>query len=230
VNVVAYYRVSTHEQEDKTGLERQQETVEKFARAQSMNIVRSFSEVQSGGADIEDRTMLLSLLDEDGVSGIVVERMDRLARDLMAQEIFLRSATAKSIQVFAADSGQEMTNADDPTRVMLRQVMGALAQWEKAVIVKKLQDGRRRTAARTGKPCGGPSRYGFHPDPHKRELQRDILYAIRRDRLLGYSYTEIAQMLQAAGVAPPKGKIWHRSTVYKISKVNLDNPPPGHTS
>jgi len=230
VNVVAYYRVSTREQEDKTGLERQQDTVEKFAASKGMTIVRSFSEVQSGGADIEDRTMLLSLLDEDGVSGIVVERMDRLARDLMAQEIFLRSATTKCIQVFTADSGQEMTNADDPTRVMLRQVMGALAQWEKAVIVKKLQDGRRRTAERTGKPCGGPPRFGFHPDIRTRGHQRDIIHCVKKMVDEGYSYARIARHLQANGISPPTGKIWHRSTVYKISKVNLDNPPAGHTS
>jgi len=229
MNVVAYYRVSTREQEDKTGLERQQATVERFVRARGMNLVRSFSEVQSGGADIEDRAMLVALLDEN-VGAIVVERADRLARDLLAQEIFLRSATAKGIKVFSADSGQDMTDSDDPTRVMLRQIMGVLAQWEKDVIVKKLQDGRRRTAERTGKPCGGPARYGFHPDPHKRQLQRDVLFAIQKYRKCGCTYGEIAKLLTQHGVLPPTSKIWHRSTVYKISKVNLDNPPPGHTS
>ena len=233
MNVFAYYRVSSWEQEDKSGLPRQQEVVAKFARASDMTIVRAFSEVQSGGVDFEDRTMLAAMLDEAkaaGVDAIIVERVDRLARDLMAQEIFITRALERGIKVFAADSGQEMTNADDPTRVMLRQVMGALAQWEKAVIVKKLQDGRRRTAERTGKPCGGPARYGFHPDPHKRQLQRDVLFAIQKYRKCGCTYGEIAKLLTQHGVLPPTGKIWHRSTVYKISKVNLDNPPPGHTS
>jgi DNA invertase Pin-like site-specific DNA recombinase len=233
MNVFAYYRVSSWEQEDKSGLPRQQEVVAKFARAGGMTIVRAFSEVQSGGVDFEDRTMLAAMLDEAkaaGVDAIVVERVDRLARDLMAQEIFITRALERGIKVFAADSGQEMTNADDPTRVMLRQVMGALAQWEKAVIVKKLQDGRRRTAERTGKPCGGPARYGFHPHPATRGHQRDIIESIKRARADGFSYAQIASSMQARGITPPAGRVWHRATVYKLSKVNLDNPGTDSTS
>jgi len=230
MNVIAYYRVSSREQEDKTGLARQQSTVEAFAAANGMTIVRSFSEVQSGGADIEARTALVALLDETNIDAIVVERMDRIARDLVTQEIFMRSAVAKGIKVFAADSGQDMTNVDDPTRVMLRQFMGALAQWEKAVIVKKLQDGRRRTAERTGKPCGGPSKYGFHPDPRTREAQRNAINFIKKQVALGFSCERISRDLKANGFPPPASKIWHRGTVYKMSKVNLDNPAPHHTS
>jgi DNA invertase Pin-like site-specific DNA recombinase len=197
-----------------------------------MAIVREFSEVQSGGVDFDDRIMLAAMLDEAktiGAEAIVVERIDRLARDLMAQEVFLRSATAKGIKVFTADSGQDMTNTDDPTRVMFRQIMGALAQWEKAVIVKKLQDGRRRMAERTGRPCGGPPRYGFHPNPATRERQRDVIYGIKKFHAAGMTYGKIAKALQAHGVLPPVGKVWHRATVYKLSKVNLDNSPEGGT-
>jgi DNA invertase Pin-like site-specific DNA recombinase len=233
MNVFAYYRVSSWEQEDKTGLPRQQEVVAKFAASNQMVIIREFSEVQSGGVTYEDRAMLAAMLDEArtaGADAIIVERIDRLARDLMAQEVFLRSATAKGIKVFTADSGQDMTNTDDPTRVMFRQVMGALAQWEKAVIVKKLQDGRRRTVERTGQPCGGPPRYGFHPDPKVRAHQRDIIASIKRARTEGFSYAQIAGSMQARGIVPPAGRIWHRATVYKLSKVNLDNPAEGGTS
>lgn len=233
MNVFAYYRVSSWEQEDKTGLSRQKDVVTKFASANGMTVVREFSEVQSGAVDFEDRAMLAAMLEAatgSGAGAIVVERIDRLARDLMAQEVFVHRAMERNIKIFVADSGQEVTNADDPTRIMLRQVMGALAQWEKSVITKKLQDGRRRTAARTGRPCGGPAKYGFHPDPKVRERQREVAGRIKDARAAGFSFSEIAQGLRAAGFPPPNGEVWHRSTVYKISKVNLDNPPPGHTS
>jgi len=232
MNVFAYYRVSSWEQEDKTGLPRQQDVVAKFAAANQMAIVREFSEVQSGGVDFDDRIMLAAMLDEAktiGAEAIVVERIDRLARDLMAQEVFLRSATTKGIKVFTADSGQDMTNTDDPSRVMFRQIMGALSQWEKAVIVKKLQDGRRRMAEKTGQPCGGPPRYGFHPDPKVRERQREVIRRIKQARADGFSHAQIAGSLRAAGFAPPNSEVWHRATVYKLSKVNLDNPPEGGT-
>jgi DNA invertase Pin-like site-specific DNA recombinase len=219
----AYLRVSTKEQLDMNGLDRQRDAVRAYADRAGFTIARTFEEQQSGGAAFEDRLMLIEMLElavACDVGAIIVERADRVARDLMAQELFFVKCQEQNVKVFAADTGQELTCKDgDPTRVLLRQLLGALAQWEKAVIVKKLQDGRRRTAAKTGRPCGGPRRFGDNPDPAENADERHILVVIRDLRRRGMTYQVIAERLRQLGHRAPSGQTyWHSSTVMRLDK------------
>ena len=50
----------------------------------------------------------------------------------------------------------------DPTRTLMRQLMGAVAQYEKAMIVLKLRGARERKKARTGR-CEGRKPFGHYP-------------------------------------------------------------------
>jgi DNA invertase Pin-like site-specific DNA recombinase len=49
--------------------------------------------------------------------------------------------------------------SDDPSRTLMRQILGAFAHYERAMIVQKLQGARQRTCARAGR-CEGRKRYG----------------------------------------------------------------------
>jgi len=51
---------------------------------------------------------------------------------------------------------------DDPTRVLIRQVLGAVAQFEKSVIVAKLRAARVRKRRETGR-CEGRKPFGTRP-------------------------------------------------------------------
>jgi DNA invertase Pin-like site-specific DNA recombinase len=234
MRVFAYLRVSTQEQVDKNGLERQWDAIQSLLASKlDWTIARKFSEHQSGGVTFENRGMLLEMLElaqTYDVEAIVVERADRIARDLMAQEIFFVKCGERNIKVFAADTGQELTCKDgDPTRVLLRQLLGALAQWEKAVIVKKLQDGRRRTAAKTGMPCGGPKGYGTRGDASEQADERRVLNYIReRRRGANWTYKEIADELNRRRERAPGGKFyWHTSTVMHLDKKQIPDTSSG---
>lgn len=227
MRVFAYLRVSTQEQVDKNGLERQWDEIQSLVAAKpDWTIARKFSEQQSGGVLFENRAMLLEMLElapTYAVEAIVVERADRVARDLMAQEIFFAKCCEQNLKVYAADTGEELTCKDgDPTRVMLRQILGALSQWEKAVIVKKLQDGRRRTAAKTGVPCGGPKGYGTRGDASEQADERRVLAFIRSWRRAGKTYQEIADTLNKQRERAPGGKFyWHASVVMRLDKKEI---------
>ncbi len=66
-------------------------------------------------------------------SGSCTSRADRLARDLMVGEVILGEFHALGVSVVAAESGTDLTvGDDDPTRVLIRQVLGAVSQFEKA--------------------------------------------------------------------------------------------------
>lgn len=142
-------------------------TIERYARAAGFELVGEFrDEGLSGTRDLDDREGLsdpLARIRSNGVRVVLVERADRLARDLIVGELILNQLRELGVKVIAADSGTELTAGDDdPTRTLIRQVLGALAQFEKAVIVSKLKAARVRQRRATGRREGRKP-YGTRP-------------------------------------------------------------------
>ena len=84
--------------------------------------------------------------------------------------------------------------------------MGAVAQYEKAMIVIKLRGARERTKARTG-CCEGWKRFG-HDSGEKATLER---MATLRATGLGFD-----RLLTAEGFWTRKGTAWGGKTVNRI--------------
>ena len=164
---LAYLRVSGKGQVNKDGFPRQREAVRKFAKANNLELIGEYrDEGVSGTKELEDRQGLAALLDHiesNGIRIVLVERADRLARDLMVGEVILGQFRKLGISVIAADSGVDLTTGDDdPTRTLIRQVLGAVSQFDKSVIVLKLRAARERTRRKTGR-CEGRKPYGHFP-------------------------------------------------------------------
>src|SRR5713101_1640723 len=86
-----YVRVSSTGQADesKDGIPRQKAAIRKWAAANGVRIVRWFEDSVSGKKDLDNRPALQELmaaLHGNGVQLVVIEKLDRLARDLMIQE------------------------------------------------------------------------------------------------------------------------------------------------
>src|SRR5262245_37390329 len=127
MRVFAYLRVSTKEQLDQGGFDRQHATIKTFCDARGFEIARTFKDQQSGGTEFENRSglqELLALAGNDsavGVSVVVVEDSTRIARDLVVQELFLAECRRRGIKVYIAGSGEEIANdGGDPGRVLIR--------------------------------------------------------------------------------------------------------------
>jgi DNA invertase Pin-like site-specific DNA recombinase len=101
---------------------------------------------------------LLDRVDSNGVNVVLVENATRLARDLTVGKVILQQLTSAGCKVIAADSGTDLTaDSDDPTRRLIRQVLGAVAEFNRHVTVMKLR------AAREHKRSRGESREGWKP-------------------------------------------------------------------
>ena len=96
---------------------------------------------------------MLERLLSNGARTILVESPDRFARDLMVQLAGHDMLKAKGITLIAA-SAPTFFLEDTPTAVLVRQVLGAIAQFEKAGLVAKLAAARKRKRVATGK-CEG---------------------------------------------------------------------------
>jgi DNA invertase Pin-like site-specific DNA recombinase len=88
MRLVAYLRVSTNGQaEEGQGLDVQRDTIKRWAQANGHRIVKTLTDpAVSGASELEGRPSLLeamALLRERTAKGIVVYRLDRLARDLV---------------------------------------------------------------------------------------------------------------------------------------------------
>ena len=113
-----------------------------------------------GSDAVTERPGFKDMLDRiagNGVRTIIVESPDRFARDLAVQlagHDFLKNLGVALIPATAPDFFTE----DTPTAVLVRQVLGAIAQFEKASLVAKLKAARDRKIAQ-GIKCGGRKTY-----------------------------------------------------------------------
>src|SRR5262249_6002762 len=120
----------------------------------------------SGANGLDSRTGLanaLTLLRSNDADGIIVYRLDRLAPDLIIQEQLLAQARQHGWHLFSTSTNQAAYLEDDPgdpSRKMIRQVLGAVAEYERSMIALRLRSGRARKAQRGGFAGGAPP-YGY---------------------------------------------------------------------
>jgi len=207
----AYLRVSGKSQIAGDGFPRQLAAIRKYAEAHGVKIVRVFREEGvSGTKELENRPALLDLmtaLHSNGTKLVMVEKLDRLARDLMIQETIigdLRKSGFELISVAEPDLLQ-----DDPSRKLMRQIFGAIAEYEKTMIVLKLRGARMRVKAKTGR-CEGAKPYGAFPG------EPEVITRLESMRAGGMGFDRIAATLNAEGIRPRRGERWHGLTVNKI--------------
>jgi DNA invertase Pin-like site-specific DNA recombinase len=216
---VAYLRVSGQGQIDGDGFDRQTDAIRAYARKARLRIADEdwFRDAGvSGTRELENRPALAALLDRvesNGVRIVIVERADRLARDLMVSEIILSKFREAGVKVFSAD-GVELTADDDPARGLIRQVLAAVAEYDKRVTVLKLRAARERIRRR-GETCEGRKPYGHHPAEQDvvalmKQLRRKTPKGPRR------SYAAIAEELNARDIPTRTGGKWQPRTVCGI--------------
>src|SRR5687768_9061348 len=126
---VSYVRVSSKGQADGDGPERQRDSIARYAKKSGLRLVEEYSDLGvSGTKELGDRPGLATLLDRlesNGVRTVIVERADRLARTLMVQEVILGQFAKIGARLVTADGVDLTDDADDPTRRLIRQVLGA---------------------------------------------------------------------------------------------------------
>lgn len=213
---VAYLRTSSASNvgEDKDSHQRQAEAIETFARRHCFEVVASFYDAAVSGADhLSYRagfSELLAFIEANSdVRTIVVETANRFARDLIVQETGFAMLRDMGVELVAADSPSSFLE-DTPTARMVRQILGAVSEFEKASLVAKLKAARDRKKAVTGK-CGGRRSHA--------ELRPDVvalakrLYRLNSKTRKRRSLRAIAAELAAAGHVNVNGRLFNQASV-----------------
>jgi DNA invertase Pin-like site-specific DNA recombinase len=223
VKVIAYIRVSTGKQaEEGLGLDIQEQAIRTWAKAHRHKIAAVIAdEGVSGVKELDDRPGLaeaLAMVRDGSVTGICVARLDRLARDLVLQEQLLAEFRRHGADVFttsAGEAGYLTDDPDDPSRRLIRQVLGAVSEYERSMIALRLRAGRRRKAEKGGYAYGSPP-LGWRAERGQLVVDDAEAEALARIAELnhdGASLREIAGVLTDEGHRTKRGAHWHPQTV-----------------
>lgn len=224
VKLVAYLRVSTRAQADEGfGLEVQAEAIEKWIAKHGHELVAVMrNEGVSGtreAVDHEGLSEALSAIESGAAEGLVVARLDRLARSLTVQEAVLATVWKTGGRAFSVDVDEiQRDDPDDPMRTFIRQVMGAAAQLERSMIASRMRAGRQAKHAAGGYAFGAPP-YGSRtekkalvPVPH----EQAIITRMVDLRAQGHALRAIAAQLDQEGLRPRRAARWDASAIGRI--------------
>ena len=229
MNVAGYLRVSTDRQaEHGHGLDVQRASIEAWAERDGHTVALwTKDEGLSGSNGLDTRRGLLEAVQaiRDGVvGGLVVYRLDRLARDLVLQETLLGMIWKDGGSVFSTMPGEDSLlapggAADDKTRNLLRQVMGAVAEFERATIRMRMRSGKLAKKARGGY-LGGKVPFGYRPAPDGKllpdESEQKALRRMADLRAAGATLQAICDTLTAEGYPTKHGGCWQTAVVGRL--------------
>lgn len=202
---VAYYRTSSAANvgDDKDSLPRQQEAVRRYAAEHGLEIVDEFYDAAvSGGDPIDGRPAFVDMLRRtagNGVRVILIESPDRFARDLLVQLAGEGKLKALGVDLIPV-SAPTFFEQDTPTAKLIRGVLGAVAEFEKASLVARLRAARDRKRMLTGRCEGRPKITGPMVDEVRRLARRNPKTGRTR------SLRQISAELAKLGYLNEKGK------------------------
>ena len=158
---------------------------------------------------------MLDKLESNGVRMVLVEDASRFARSVLAQELGVLVMMQRGAAVVTVNTGDDLTQSDDPTKVAMRQLAGVFAQFEKARLVQKLKAARDRKSAELGMRIEGPSYRRQRPEAFQ-ALQE--LRAAHPD----WSQEQLADGLFERGIATREGKRLHQTQVGRLIRQMVD--------
>jgi DNA invertase Pin-like site-specific DNA recombinase len=220
LRAVVYLRVSTDRQE--LGPEAQRAACEAWARSRGVELVSEHRDEASGASALEARPGLvgaLGALVTLGAGVLLVARRDRLARDVAVALAIDRAVRQVGGRVASADGVAE---GEGPTDELLRTLLDAFAQYERALIVLRTRGALKALRARGQRAGSVP--WGYVLEDDRKTLRPDateraVLELVRVRRKAGASMGEIVAELYERGVRGRTGKPLGLTQVARLARA-----------
>lgn len=211
-NAIAYYRVSTQKQgKSGLGLAAQQTAVESYAAGNGLNLVDSFTEVETG-TNKRTRPTLQQAMKAASDTGAVllIAKLDRLARNVHFISGLLESGVKfvavdmpevdnLTIHILAAVAEKEAKLISQRTKAALDEKRRRDGEWR----VSNLSDQAREKSAEVRTAAAV-------------DAYQQTAYTIQLLRANGLSFAAIAEELNDNGYTTRTGKPFHAMTVKRV--------------
>jgi DNA invertase Pin-like site-specific DNA recombinase len=222
-NILSYSRESN---ERILGIFGQDQEIIDWAEANGYTIVAFFRDLKvHGQTQVTKREAFpkaLQAIKKGKAEGIVVSRLDRLARSFEVQDDAMRRVWNAGGKVFSCDYGEWEPDKPGSNQWRLRRDYARAAEDELHAICARLENSRREKIKRGGYGGGFrlQRRYGdelieirgtldWYPIPAEQAVIRRVCEACAN----GKGYTRMARILNAEGVPTVTGVPWTAKTV-----------------
>ena len=218
-SAVIYTRVSTAKQAmSENGLEAQMEECIQYCKKNGLEVSGIYRDAGvSGSADIADRPGLLEAIEglEKG-SILVVAKRDRIARDVLISAVIEKMVSDKKASLVSADGAG---NGDDPSSVLMRNILNAMAMYERSLASIRTKAAMRNM--KTHRKVYGKIPFGYRREGNffvedDRELQ--ILKDCAELRAAKVRWDAIVAELNAAERFNRAGNPWTRQNLSSVFK------------
>ncbi|MDG4890915.1 recombinase family protein [Mesorhizobium sp. WSM4887] len=214
---VAYLRTSSRTNLDGDSAPRQRQAIDEYAKRSGLEIVREFYDAAVAGTDpIDTRPgfqALLEYLAGNGAKVILIENASRFARDLAVQLAGHKLLQRLGYELIPVDAPNHFTD-DTPTAAMVRQILGAVAEFEKAQLVAKLRGARDRRSKALGRRVEGNHGYRVSNPAVIREAKRLARKSPKTGK--ARSLREVAAELAKLGHVTASGQPFSASQVQRL--------------
>lgn len=217
---IAYIRVSTDRQTEGNGPDQQRRSICTYAAMRGLAIDEWVFEDESGTVEDREQILQLKMRAQNGeITGIIIDRMDRLGRRLQVCENLYQFFRASGAEVICV--AQQLD--DSPAGTMLRQMLGAVAEFQRSEMLSRLALCKRAARARKGTYGGGPVPYGYK-SVGEGKLIADPKYVGLVQRIFELrelSYKEICASINQEGYRTRVGTSFSPMQVLRIIKREL---------
>jgi DNA invertase Pin-like site-specific DNA recombinase len=225
---IGYRRVSSRDQIQGTGLDRQASYIQKFAFENTFQLERIFTEKGISGV-VEKRpafSEMIAFADAQNIKIIIIEDMTRLARELLLQMQLATFIASKEIDLYSANTGENISRAiyDDPMRKAMVQMQGVFSELERSTLSKRMIAGRdlqRETGKRKGRKIKAIDRTGkikIEGSPRLSEKKPKLAKRVIELWLQGNCKNKIATIVTSEGFRSRVGNKLYSSQIKNILK------------
>lgn len=218
MRVAAYVRVSTDEQADKgNSLFEQKERLQAYCKANGWEPPLIYEDDGYSAKDLR-RPAITRLLDDvkkQKIDLVVTTKLDRLSRklsDILNQVEFMKrngSNYASTTQPFDTSTPQGM---------MMLQMLGAFAEFEREQISQRVRDNMRSLARNSNKAISQPC-YGYTIVDGYFQVNIEEALVIRQMAewlINGTGFRNVAKQLNEMGIRSKTGTHWSEITVRQL--------------
>lgn len=196
---VAYARVSTHLQDNDNQLKR----VRDFAAFVGLEIELVVEEQVSSIAKTRKIYALVEKLGEG--DALIVAEMSRLGRSLSDLLSIIETLNSKKVRILFVREMLDICE-DNPAGKLQLQILGAMAEYERAMIRQRTKDtiaAKQAAGIRVGRPLGAKTKVPKY-EPNKEKILKDLRRGIPKAKvakLYGLSRVTLNKALETWGCA-----------------------------